>query len=60
MSQACIFCQKMIELLCCPSLYWQQEGGEKLEFLIDFILAVGASIAAHYVSKWLDRHHKGK
>ena len=43
-----------------PPYTGNRKGVEKLEFLIDFILAVGASIAAHYVSKWLDRHHKGK
>lgn len=28
--------------------------------LIDFLVAVGASIAGNYVSKWLDRHRRGR
>ena len=28
--------------------------------IISFLVAVGANVAAYYICKWLDSHHKGK
>mgnify|MGYP004475386829 FL=1 len=28
--------------------------------LINFIMTVGANVAAYYICKWLDSHRKGK
>jgi len=30
------------------------------EILMNFFVAVAAQVAAYYVCKWLDDHHKGK
>lgn len=41
----------------------QTGGREKVnaaENLIEFLVAVGASIVGSYVGKWLDRHRKGR
>ena len=37
-----------------------REEVNAVENLIDFLVAVGASIAGNYVSKWLDRHRRGR
>ena len=31
-----------------------------MTFLTDFIVAVAAQVAAYYLCKWLDGHHKGR
>ena len=31
-----------------------------MEVILNFLLAVAANVVAGCVSKWLDRHHKGK
>jgi len=31
-----------------------------MELLIGFLMSVAASVVGNYVSKWLDRHEKGK
>ena len=31
-----------------------------IQVLIDFIVAVAAQVAAYYLCKWLNDHHKGK
>ena len=36
---------------------WQQGMSE---ILMNFFVAVAAQVAAYYVCKWLDDHHKGK
>lgn len=35
-------------------------GGGSVEILVSFFVSVGASIVGYYVSKWLDRHSRGK
>ena len=37
-----------------------REEVNAVENLIEFLVAVGASIVGSYVSKWLDRHRKGR
>ena len=37
-----------------------REEVNAVEILIEFLVAVGASIVGSYVSKWLDRHRKGR
>ena len=32
----------------------QQRGGVQMDYLISFLISVGASIAAYYICKWLD------
>ena len=32
----------------------QQRGGARMEYLISFLISVGASIVAYYICKWLD------
>jgi len=41
-----------------PSTYWQQEGGERVDFVIGFLVSVGAGVIADCISKWLERHDK--
>lgn len=37
------------------------EGGvDLLEILVNFLVSFVASVAGDYVSKWLERHGKGK
>ncbi len=31
-----------------------------MDILVSFLLSVGASVVGCYVSKWLDRHSRGK
>ena len=31
-----------------------------MDLLVEFFVSAGASIAAYYVCKWLDRHAKGQ
>ena len=37
-----------------------REEVNAVENLIEFLVAVGASIVGSYVSKWLDRHRNGR
>ena len=41
-----------------------QSGNRKevlgLEYFANFLVAVGASVVAYYIRKWLDGHGKGK
>ncbi len=37
-----------------PPLYWWQEGGACMEFILSFLVAVVAGVACHYIIKWLD------
>lgn len=37
-----------------PSLYWQQEGGVRMDVVCSFLIAVAAGVVCHYVIKWLD------
>ena len=37
-----------------------REEVNAVENLFEFLVAVGASIVGNYVSKWLDRHRKGR
>lgn len=30
-----------------------------MEFAVNFLMSVGASVVGYYISKWLDRHGKG-
>lgn len=36
------------------------EGGDLLEILVNFLVSFVASVVGDYVSKWLERHSKGK
>jgi hypothetical protein len=45
---------------CCPSHSGNREEVGNLADLINFLLAVAASIVGHYVCKWLDSRRKGK
>ena len=31
-----------------------------MEFVTSFLMSVGASVVGYYISKWLDRHGKGR
>ena len=31
-----------------------------MEIITAFLVSVGASVVGYYISKWLDRHSKGK
>ena len=35
--------------------FFRQEGGERMEYLITFVISVVARVAGNYISKWLDR-----
>ena len=37
---------------------FQQEGGEGMEYLLRFLVAVMASVVGYYIRKWLDRNDK--
>lgn len=37
-----------------------ERGVCKLEFVINFLVSVAASVAGSYVSRWLDRRCKGR
>jgi hypothetical protein len=43
-----------------PFSLWQQREVSDLDLLINFLLAVTASIVGYYVCKWLDGQSKGK
>ena len=51
----------MLYWLCCPSPFWQQKGVDTMDtILTNFLVAVAAQVAAHFLCKWLERHRKGK
>ena len=51
----------MLYWLCCPSPFWQQKGVDTMEtILTNFLVAVAAQVAAHFLCKWLESHRKGK
>ncbi len=31
-----------------------------MDIIVAFFVSVGASVASYYISKWLDRHGKGR
>lgn len=37
---------------------FQQKGGEGMEYLLRFLVAVMASVVGYYIRKWLDRNDK--
>lgn len=37
----------------------QREGGEDMDILVEYLVAITANIIGHYICKWLDRHNKG-
>jgi len=37
-----------------------RKGVASLELLASFLMSVGASVVGSYISKWLDRHRKGR
>ena len=50
-----------IHWLCCPSPFWQQKGVDTMDtILTNFLVAVAAQVAAHFLCKWLESHRKGK
>ena len=62
-----IFCKNcntlsdMLYWLCCPSPFWQQKGVDTMDtILTNFLVAVAAQVAAHFLCKWLESHRKGK
>ena len=39
----------------CPSPFWQQKGVDIMDtILTNFLVAVAAQVAAHFLCKWLD------
>ena len=51
----------MLYWLCCPSPFWQQKGVDIMDtILTNFLVAVAAQVAAHFLCKWLESHRKGK
>ena len=51
----------MLYWLCCPSPFWQQKGVDTMDtILTNFLVAVAAQVAAHFLRKWLESHRKGK
>ncbi|HFN1409797.1 TPA: hypothetical protein ACPHNJ_002976, partial [Enterococcus faecium] len=40
--------------VCYPGLIWQGEEVIGLKILFDFVFAIMAEVAAHYICKWLD------
>lgn len=36
------------------------KGVHAMEYLVGFLVSVGASVVGYYVCKWLDRHGKGR
>jgi len=45
---------------CAALTFWQQIGGEQVEFMVGFLVSVAAGVVASYICKWLDRHSKGQ
>lgn len=37
-----------------PPLYWQQEGGETVDYIVSLVLTVVAGVITYYICKWLD------
>ena len=59
---AFVFCRDCVILvvLPCPNLATERGWTPMDQNLINFIVTVAANVIADYISKWLDRHRKGK
>lgn len=43
-----------MSMLFCPIL--AAEGGEQVDYVLNFFTSVGAGVATYFICKWLDRH----
>ena len=59
---AFVFCRDCVILvvLPCPNLATERGWTPMDQNLINFIVTVAANVIADFISKWLDRHRKGK
>ena len=50
----------LVSLPCFPNLATERGCDTVASILVNFVMTVGANVAAYYICKWLDGQRKGK